>query len=61
MIRRTTPAVLALLLPLAAVAEPPVLEHQPSPCTVPDKPMSLCATITDDTQVAKARLYFCLL
>ena len=52
----------SLLLVIAgagrAGAEPPVLDHQPSPCTVPEKPVSLCATITDDTQVAKARIYF---
>ena len=41
-----------------ARAEPPSVEHQPSPCTVPDKPIKLCATITDDGQVAKARIYF---
>jgi hypothetical protein len=46
------------VLPLAARAEAPIVEHQPSPCTVPDKPISLCATITDDNEVAKARLYF---
>ena len=56
-------ALLATALALAAApvivrAEAPIVEHQPSPCTVPAKPISLCATITDDTQVAKARLYF---
>jgi hypothetical protein len=51
---------IAMLLGIAAAswAEPPVLEHQPSPCTVPAKAVSLCATITDDSQVAKARIYF---
>lgn len=38
--------------------DPPEVDHQPSPCTIPDKPIALCATITDDAQVAKARLYF---
>ena len=47
-----------LVLPALAGAEPPILEHQPSACTVPEKAISLCATITDDSQVAKARLYF---
>ena len=56
--RRPVLAALALLLPAAVLADPPVVEHQPSPCTVAEKPISLCATITDDTQVAKARLYF---
>jgi hypothetical protein len=41
-----------------AAAEPPAVEHQPSPCTVPDKPLTLCASITDDGQVAKSRIYF---
>jgi hypothetical protein len=51
-------AATAVLLPLPLWAEPPSVDHQPSPCTVPDKPASLCATITDDGQVAAARIYF---
>jgi hypothetical protein len=47
-----------LLVPAAALAESPTVEHQPVPCTIPGKPISLCATITDDQQVAKARVYF---
>jgi hypothetical protein len=39
-------------------AEPPSVEHQPAPCTVPDKPLTLCANVTDDGQVAKTRIYF---
>jgi hypothetical protein len=42
----------------AAVAEEPDVVHQPSPCTVPGKPISLCASVTDDGQVAKVRIYF---
>ena len=38
--------------------DPPAVEHQPAPCTVPDKPVSLCAAISDDGNVATARLYF---
>jgi hypothetical protein len=52
---------LGLLLLLGAVplaAESPRVNHQQVPCTVPGKPMSLCASITDDNQVAKARIYF---
>ena len=51
---------LAVLVLSAAVAsaEEPAVEHQPSPCTVPNKPITLCATVTDDGQVAKVRLYF---
>jgi len=41
-----------------AGAEPPSVEHQPAPCTVPDQPLTLCATVTDDGQVAKTRIYF---
>jgi hypothetical protein len=49
---------LAVGLAPAATAEPPNVDHQPSPCMVPDKPASLCASITDDGQVAAARIYF---
>ncbi len=51
---------LACLLP-AAVAfadDPPTIEHQPALCTVPDRPLSLCAAISDDGAVATARLHF---
>jgi hypothetical protein len=48
---------LGLALPVRA-DDPPVVEHQPSPCTIPEKPVNLCATVTDDSQVARARLYF---
>lgn len=41
-----------------AMAEPPDVEHQPSPCTWPDRAITLCATVTDDGQVAKSRIYF---
>jgi hypothetical protein len=52
-------AVLAAVLPpMAAQAEPPSVDHQPSPCTVPEKAVSLCASITDDGQVAASRIYF---
>ena len=48
-----------LLVPAAARGgESPRVEHQPVPCTIPGKPVTLCATITDDSQVAKARVYF---
>jgi hypothetical protein len=50
-------AIVMGLVPLAA-AEAPSVDHQPVPCTVPEKPSSLCATITDDGQVAAARIYF---
>lgn len=50
-------ALLALAASPAAAEEPDV-SHQPSPCTIPGKPISLCANVTDDGQVAKARIYF---
>jgi len=50
--------VFALGLVGVASAEPPNVDHQPSPCMVPEKPASLCASITDDGQVAAARIYF---
>jgi hypothetical protein len=52
-------ASLALAMPLAAIGDdPPVLEHQPIPCTIPGKAISICASISDDAMVAKARAYF---
>jgi hypothetical protein len=53
-----TQCAMLLLLPGLALAEPPEVNHQPSPCSIPDKPISLCARVTDDGQVAKARIYF---
>ena len=54
------PALVLLLLGAAPAAadDPPVVEHQPALCTVPDKPISLCAAISDDGTVATARIYF---
>ena len=52
-------ALAALVLAAAAAgAEEPSVDHQPSPCTIPEKPITLCASVTDDGQVAKARIYF---
>jgi hypothetical protein len=53
-------ALVVLLLPAAFARgdDPPAVEHQPAHCTVPDKPLSLCAAISDDGNVATARLYF---
>ncbi len=58
--RRLFPVLLAALAAAAVVRadDPPEIEHQPAPCTVPGKAISLCATVTDDNQVAKARIYF---
>ena len=54
--RRLFPVLVLVLVPVPGLrAEEPAVEHQPSPCTVPGKPITLCASITDDGQVAKAR------
>ena len=55
---RAVAIVLALGLGRTASSDAPNVDHQPSPCTVPEKPVSLCASITDDGQVAAARIYF---
>lgn len=36
----------------------PSIDHQPVPCTVPGKAISLCAAVSDDVQVVTARVYF---
>jgi hypothetical protein len=61
--RRAAPCLLLLgpllLAPLAARADdPPSVEFQPTPCSVPDKPIRLCASVADDNQVGAARIYF---
>jgi hypothetical protein len=60
-VRRARPlAALALLgLALRAAADDaPVVEHQPLPCSVPNKPIAVCATASDDNQIARVRAYF---
>jgi hypothetical protein len=49
-----------LLLPAvpARADDAPAVEHQPASCTWPEKAVSLCAAISDDGNVAAARLYF---
>ena len=51
-------ALALVTLPCVVRAEAPRIEHQPAPCSIPGRPISLCATVTDDAQVARARLYF---
>ena len=56
---RTLLAAAAFLCAAAVGAdEPPAIEHQPSACTVPGKRIALCASVTDETQVASVRAYF---
>ena len=50
-------ALLLAALPVSA-DEAPVVEHQPLPCTVPEKPIAMCATASDDNEVARVRAYF---
>jgi hypothetical protein len=59
--RRTSIVTSALLWAIAAGAmanEAPEIDHQPSTCTLSGEPISVCASITDDNQVARARVYF---
>lgn len=51
-------AAVALPALLAFADDPPAIEHQPIPCTIPAKPVSICAAIADDAMVAKAKVYF---
>jgi len=50
-------AVLAVAL-LATADDAPVVEHQPLPCSVPEKPIAICATASDDNEVARVRAHF---
>ncbi len=47
-----------LAAPLVRADEPPAIDHQPAPCTVPAKAVALCAGISDDQNVSAARVYF---
>jgi hypothetical protein len=50
---------LSLCAPWAALAqESPDVQHQAAYCTVPDRPIRICAVIQDDGEVVKARTYF---
>jgi hypothetical protein len=56
-----TELLLLAVLALGAASwadEPPEVDHQPVPCTIPDKPFSICARVSDDNEVAKARVFF---
>jgi len=53
---------LFVLLSLACLPafadDPPTIDYQPASCTVAGRPLSICASISDDSQVAKATVYF---
>jgi len=51
-------ALLLLIAPSAFANQPPDIDHQPSACTLANQTLNLCATVTDDGQVAKVRIYF---
>jgi hypothetical protein len=60
--RRIVASGAAALLVVAARAiaanQAPEIDHHPSPCTLADQAISLCASISDDGQVAHARIWF---
>jgi hypothetical protein len=55
-VKRLVP--LLLLAARTALADPPSVDHQPVPCTVAGQPFTICATVTDDGEVARSRVYF---
>jgi hypothetical protein len=58
-VRATRGVLIAGLASVLAYAdEPPKVDHQPIPCTLRDKPFTLCARISDDSAVVRARVLF---
>lgn len=57
-LRLAAAAALLVFARAARADDAPAVEHQPALCAVPDKPLSLCASISDDGSVAAARVYF---
>lgn len=57
-LRRSLAAASLLAALSVAADDAPVVEHQPLPCTVPEKPIAMCATASDDNEVARVRAYF---
>lgn len=52
-------SLLAALFGAPMVAnDPPSVEHQPAQCTLGSKPTELCASVLDDGDIAKVRVYF---
>jgi hypothetical protein len=52
------PAFVLAAASLAIANDPPAVDHQPALCTIPEKPILLCAAVSDDSNVAVARIYF---
>jgi hypothetical protein len=57
-VRRLLPVLALVASAGPAQADPPSVDHQPVPCTVPGQPFTVCATVTDDGEVARSRVYF---
>ena len=51
-------ALVSLAASAAVANDPPAIDHQPALCTVPERALSLCAAVSDDGNVAVARVYF---
>ena len=50
--------VAAFLALAPAVADEPLIDHQPVECTVPEKNARVCAYVLDDGEVKRVRVYF---
>ena len=48
----------ALASSVVRADEPPLIDHQAIPCTVAGKATSVCASISDDSGVGRARIFF---
>jgi hypothetical protein len=52
------PWILAALAAWPASAADPIIDHQPVPCSLPGEHPRICATIADDGEVKRTRVYF---
>ncbi len=50
--------VAAFLALAPAVADEPLIDHQPVECTVPKKNARVCAYVLDDGEIKRVRVYF---
>lgn len=49
---------LGLALAGPSAADPPLIDHQQVPCSLPGKHPRICATIADDGVIKRAKIYF---
>jgi hypothetical protein len=49
---------LLLVFSASAVAEEPLIDHQPVICSIPEKNPRVCAYVADDGEIKKVRVYF---